>query len=91
MRTIGNLKLEKQMSTFDEAGNHCAAMDPNMGTVDGGLAWLVFFVFWGCVFCFFFFWEGGVCRELVSIGVSGGDGLIHEGYLFILLIRTLLY
>lgn len=78
MRTIGNLKLEKQMSTFDEVGNHCAAMDPNMGTVDGGLA-LVFF--------FFFCW----CKELVSTGVSGGDGLIHEGYLFILLIRTLLY
>ena len=46
MRTIGNLKLEKQMSTFDEVGNHCAAMDPNMGTVDGGLA-LVFFFFFG--------------------------------------------
>ena len=43
MRT--NLKLEKQMSTFDEAGNHCAAMDPNMGTVDGGLA--LFFFFFG--------------------------------------------
>ena len=38
-------------------------------------------------FFFFFFW----CKELVSTGVSGGDGLIHEGYFFILLIRTLLY
>ena len=77
MRTIGNLKLEKQMSTFDEVGNHCAAMDPNM------VRWMVVY-HW---FFFFFFW----CKELVSTGVSGGDGLIHEGYLFILLIRTLLY
>ena len=75
MRTIGNLKLEKQTSTFDEVGNHCAAMDPNMER------WIAL------VFFFFFCW----CKELVSTGVSGGDGLIHEGYLFILLIRTLLY